>query len=174
MDASTRTEHTGRVLVVRGSPDRATADVAEAVADELRGAGLGVDLAAPAGVRGLAGYRAVVVGSRLRLGHWHPAVGRWLRRHAPVLCVRPLWLFQVDPRLHRAAAGALTGLVGDAVPRSLADVLDDPATVTFHPDGAGSPPRNWARTIALSLAGRDATVPPEPARPETSPEATRA
>lgn len=170
MDASTTTEQTGRVLVVRGSPDRATADVAEAIADELRDAGPGVDLTGPDGVDGLAGYRAVVIGSRLRLGHWHPAVGRLLRRHASVLRVRPLWLFQVDPRLHRAAAGALTGLVGDAVPRSLAGVLDDPIAVTFHPDGTGSP-RRWARTIALSLADRDATAPPEAARPETSPAA---
>jgi hypothetical protein len=168
MNATTETGHVGRVLVVRGSPDRATAEIAETITDELRATCLQVDLTVPR-AGGLAGYHGVVIGSRLLLGHWNPTVGRFLRRHAPVLRVRPLWLFQVDPHhLHRAAAGALTGLVDDALPRLLTEVLDQPAVVTFHPDGTragasdtrarrGSPVRLWARTIAATL--RDHATP---------------
>ena len=181
MNAATETEHAGRVLVVQGSPDRATREIAETIADELRASGLHVDLTVPPRVGGLAGYRAVVVGSRLLLGHWHPVVGRFLRRHAPVLRVRPLWLFQVDPHLHRAAAAALTGLPDDAVPRLLTEVLDQPAVATFHPDESRanacdiatehrSPARHWARTIAASVQDREAPA-PSGAAPRSEPQA---
>lgn len=169
MHDSTRADHPGRVLVLCGSPDRATGDIAAAIADELRTTGTGVDLLAPAQVGGLAGYRAVVIGSRVRFGHWHPAVVRFLRRHAAVLRVRPLWPFQVAPHLHRAAAGALTGLADEQLPRSVIEVPDQPAPLTFHPDGsvaaahrtsirpdgAGSEPRQWARTIAAAVREHD-------------------
>ncbi len=178
---ATQTEHGGRLLVVQGSPDRATRQIAGTIAEELRASGLQVDLTVPPRVGGLAGYRGVVIGSRLLLGRWHPAVARFLRLHAPVLRVRPLWLFQVDPHLHRAAAGALTGLLDDAVPRVLTDVLDQPTAVTFHPDGnradasdttaqRGSPARHWARTIADSMQDHE-TPAPTGAAPASEPQA---
>ncbi|TCK22346.1 flavodoxin domain-containing protein [Pseudonocardia endophytica] len=132
---TTTLDRPGRVLVLRGSPDHATAGIAEAVAAELVAAGLRVDVTVPSRVGGLAGYGAVVLGSRVRFGRWHPSVLRFLRRHAAVLSVRPLRLF--------------------AVGHAYAGPLDGPAPVTF-PDGDLGAPRRWARRLAAELAGEPA------------------
>lgn len=130
---TTTLDPTGRVLVLRGSPDRATARIAGAIADELAAAGLQVDLTAPSRVGGLAGYRAVVLGSRVRFGHWHPSAVRFLLRHSSVLNVRPLRLFAVG-----------TGPDGP---------LDLPSPTTFAAsDPDARQPRRWAREIAAELA----------------------
>lgn len=129
---TTTLDPTARVLVLQGSPDHATAGIAGTVADELAAAGLQVDLTVPSRVDGLAGYGAVVLGSRVRFGHRHPSAVRFLRRHAAVLRVRPLRLF--------------------AVGHEPADLLDEPTPVTF-PDADPSEPRRWAREIATELAG---------------------
>lgn len=134
---TTTIDRSGRILVLRGSPDHATAAISEAIADELATAGLHVDLAAPWRVGGLAGYRAVVLGSRVRLGHWHPAAVRFLHQHSSVLRVRPLRLFAVGHE-----------------PTELADL---PTPVTFEPSDRGARgPRRWAREIAAELAGEPA------------------
>lgn len=159
---TTGNEPSRRMLVLRGSPDRDVAALAEAVAAELRTDGVLVDVATPAEVGGLAGYDGVVIGSTLRWWRWHPAAIRFLRRHAAVLRVRPLWLFQVDRHPHRAAAGALTGLDADRFPLLLRALLDDPTPVTIDARAEGrSAARRWARTIAASPT----RTPIRPARP---------
>ena len=152
-----------RVLVLRGSPDREVARLAGAVADELRANGLRADVATPAEVDGLGGYDGVVMGSTLRWRHWHPAAVRFLRRHAAVLRVRPLWLFQVIGTTTSQPPAPSPDWTPTG-PRQR--FLDGPAPVSFDPHTAGpSSVRRWARTVAEPLVHHPTPVAPAPREP---------
>jgi menaquinone-dependent protoporphyrinogen oxidase len=84
-----------RVLVAYGSKHHATAEIAEAIAAELRSAGLDVDVQSAGGVGSLTEYRAVVLGSAVYAARWRPEALRLLRR--PQLRARDVWLFSSGP-----------------------------------------------------------------------------
>ena len=86
-----------RILVAYGSKHGATAEIAEAVADELRNAGNTVDCVPAVNVRELAGYGAAVVGSAVYMARWRPGARRLIKRCARELSERPLWLFSSGP-----------------------------------------------------------------------------
>ncbi|HXV92928.1 MAG TPA: flavodoxin domain-containing protein [Pseudonocardia sp.] len=86
-----------RVLVAYASKFGSTAEIADAIADEIRGCGLDVDVVEAGRVRDVTPYGAVVLGSALYAGRWRrPAVGM-LRRHRRELAGRPLRLFHSGP-----------------------------------------------------------------------------
>jgi len=123
------------VLVVHASKSGGTAGIATIVADELRAAGLTVDVAtaADAGCAGatLAGYRAVVVGSALYMGRWRPEAMRFLRRHLVMLRGRRVWLFQSGPCGPDAAREAEHGAHEPKAVRDLREDLDIAPPATF-------------------------------------------
>lgn len=81
-----------RVLVTFATRHGSTADVAEAIGDELRAAGLAVDVR-PVRVRPpAANYDAVVVGGPMIAG-WHRAARRFLRRNRGPLSRVPIACF---------------------------------------------------------------------------------
>jgi menaquinone-dependent protoporphyrinogen oxidase len=84
-----------RVLVAYGTKHGATAEIAEAIADTLRVAGLNVDVQRARRVRSLEPYRAVVLGSAIYAGRWRRDAVRLLRR--PQLKAREVWLFSSGP-----------------------------------------------------------------------------
>ena len=86
-----------RVLIAYGSKHGATAEIAEAVADELRKAGHSVDCVPATEVVELASYDAVVAGSAVYMGRWRPEARRLIKRRAGELSERPLWLFSSGP-----------------------------------------------------------------------------
>jgi menaquinone-dependent protoporphyrinogen oxidase len=86
-----------RVLVAYGSKHGATEEIAQAIADELRGAGHTVDCTRAEDVGALGGYDAAVIGSAVYMGRWRPAARRLLKRVAEELGDRPLWLFSSGP-----------------------------------------------------------------------------
>jgi menaquinone-dependent protoporphyrinogen oxidase len=86
-----------RVLVAYASKHGATAEIAEAVAHELRHAGHTVDCVSAAEVEELAGYGAAVVGSAVYMARWRPEARRLIKRRARELSERPLWLFSSGP-----------------------------------------------------------------------------
>jgi menaquinone-dependent protoporphyrinogen oxidase len=88
---------TGKVLVVHGTTNGSTAEIAEAVADVLRKDGLTVDAAPAASVADVTPYDAVVVGGGLYAGRWHKDARRFVRRHRRALAERPVWLFSSGP-----------------------------------------------------------------------------
>jgi menaquinone-dependent protoporphyrinogen oxidase len=85
------------VLVTYGSRLGGTADIADWIAEELRGAGWHAIARPAASVYDIERYRAVVVGGSLYAGHWHSDAQRFLRRHAKALRQRPVWLFSSGP-----------------------------------------------------------------------------
>ena len=169
-------------LVAYGSLMGSTAEIAEAVADVLRGAGLTVDLAAAADAPPPQGYDGVVIGSAVYVGRWRPEVRRYLRRHRRALAERPVWLFQSgpcggeetrrerpSPRIRRLAAA-----IGAADPTVFGGNLDPARAVgrmsrwVSQSDLAGDyrdfdAIRAWAGDIALRLdpSVHGSVAPPE-------------
>jgi hypothetical protein len=85
------------VLVTYASKHGSTKEVAEAIGATLRSLGSRVDVAAAGGVKDLAGYDAVVVGSAVYHDRWQEEARNLLKRVRPQLCERPTWLFSSGP-----------------------------------------------------------------------------
>lgn len=87
---------TSQVLVVFHTVKGHTATVAQRIADDLRAAGVPVDVYPATSAPGPDGYVAAVVGGPIyRQGHTHELVG-YLQRHAAALAAMPTALFQVS------------------------------------------------------------------------------
>lgn len=85
------------VLVCAASKHGATQEIASAIADELRDAGLSVDLHEPDAVDSVAPYEAVVLGSAIYAGRWLEPARRFTERHQAELRSLPVWLFSSGP-----------------------------------------------------------------------------
>jgi menaquinone-dependent protoporphyrinogen oxidase len=83
------------VLVAYGSRHGATAEIAAAIGESLRAAGLEADVVPAARVRSLEGYRAVVLGSAVYARAWRPEAIRLLSRAE--LRELDVWLFSSGP-----------------------------------------------------------------------------
>ncbi|MFK4145360.1 flavodoxin domain-containing protein [Streptomyces sp. NPDC004065] len=86
-----------RVLVAYGTTNGSTAQMAERVAEVLRGDGFEAEALPAASVPAVSSYDAVVVGGGLYGGRWHKDARRFVRRHRRALAGRPLWFFSSGP-----------------------------------------------------------------------------
>jgi menaquinone-dependent protoporphyrinogen oxidase len=86
-----------RILVAYASKHGSTAEIAEAIADSLRGAGIDVDCTEAGDVGDLAGYDAVVLGSAVYMRRWRGDARHFLRHHADALGRIPFWVFSSGP-----------------------------------------------------------------------------
>ena len=85
------------ILVTYASRYGSTQEVAEAVTATLREHGLEVDLRPMREVRTLEGYRAVVMGAPLYIGHWQKDMQSFLAQHRESLMQRQVALFTLGP-----------------------------------------------------------------------------
>ncbi len=86
-----------RVLVAHASKRGATAEIAQAIAEELARAGVDVDCRAAGEVGGIDSYDAVVLGSAVYMKRWRGDAKHFLRRYADELATRPFWVFSSGP-----------------------------------------------------------------------------
>jgi menaquinone-dependent protoporphyrinogen oxidase len=86
-----------KVLIAYASKRGATAEIAERIADVLRGEGLQVDVLPASRAGGVSGYDAVILGSAVYLGRWRKEAAAFLTANAPALATRPVWLFSSGP-----------------------------------------------------------------------------
>ncbi len=84
-----------KVLVAYATRAGSTAEVAQAVAETLREAGLDVDLRRAREVADVSPYRAVVLGAPIHAFRWMPEAMRFLRRHREALSHIPVAYFAV-------------------------------------------------------------------------------
>jgi menaquinone-dependent protoporphyrinogen oxidase len=85
------------VLVSYASKRGSTAEIAEAVAAELRAAGLEVECQESGEVKDLDGYEAVVLGSAVYAKRWRGDARHFLRDHGKALAAMPFWVFSSGP-----------------------------------------------------------------------------
>ncbi|GGW42150.1 flavodoxin [Streptomyces lucensis JCM 4490] len=88
---------TRRVLVAYGTTNGSTAQLANAVAEVLREAGLAVETRPAREVTSLESCDAVVVGGALYAGRWHRDARRLVHRRRGDLAARPVWFFSSGP-----------------------------------------------------------------------------
>jgi menaquinone-dependent protoporphyrinogen oxidase len=160
-----------RVLVAYATKMGSTREVAETIADVLRGGGLEAEAASVRSVADLAPYDAVIIGSALYAAHWQRDANRFVARHRPALRARPVWLFSTGPLDHRLAAADLpitpqaaeiTEGIEPRGHRTFGGRLDpaapnvDPRVLETHPIGDfrdWEAIRDWAAAIARELGG---------------------
>ena len=86
-----------RVLVAYATKHGSTAEIAYAIAEELRRQELEVECRRAGDVKTLDGYDAVVLGSAVYMKRWQPEASRFLRKHAEELAQLPFWIFSSGP-----------------------------------------------------------------------------
>ena len=86
-----------KTLIAYASKHGSTQEVAEQMAETLRGGGLDADVRPAASVVDVAAYDAVVIGGALYMGHWHRDARRLLDRLGEELRERPVFVFGMGP-----------------------------------------------------------------------------
>lgn len=89
--------NTGSILLAYATRYGSTQEVAEAIAAELREAGLAVDVQVMRDVQSVARYDAVVLGAAVYSTRWHPDAHDFLSRHRETLQQRPVAIFALGP-----------------------------------------------------------------------------
>lgn len=86
-----------RILIAYATHYGSTQEVAEAIAAALRERGLEVDARPMRQVRTLKGYRMVVLGTPIYMGHWLGDVNRFLLQYREALTQQPVTFFALGP-----------------------------------------------------------------------------
>ncbi len=84
-----------RILVAYATRYGSTAEVAEAIGDELRKAGVAVDVRPVSEVQDLSPYRAAIIGSPIYMGKWLPESQVFIERNQQHLRSIPVAYFAV-------------------------------------------------------------------------------
>jgi len=85
------------VLVAYASKHGMTAEIAAKIGETLRQSGLQADVMPVKNVRGLATYKAVVLGSAVYIAMWRKEMVKFLQENEVALSQRPLWVFSSGP-----------------------------------------------------------------------------
>ena len=82
-----------KIIVCYASGSGSTREVAEFIGKELDSNGVAIEVRKASKVTSLDAYRAVVLGSSVRYGHWLPEANEFLDRFSDLLVDRPVALF---------------------------------------------------------------------------------
>ena len=171
----------GKILVAYATRYGSTVEVAEAIGDELRKAGMEVDVMPVAKVNNLSKYRAAVLGSPIYMGKWLADAQIFVERHQAILRTMPVAYFAVGLILYQGteeqqtqAAVSMqqvkelvppvtTGLFTRKLNRESLSFADQ-AIVTIVRAREGdfrdwTAIRSWARDLKKSIAGSTVTPP---------------
>ncbi len=121
-----------KILVTYASKYGATKEIAEKIGAVLRQAGLPADVLPVDGVRDLAAYRAVILGSAVYIGKWQKEAAAFLQANENALAGRPVWLFSSGPSGEGDPVKLVEGwrLPGDLQP--VADRIRPRDITVFH------------------------------------------
>jgi menaquinone-dependent protoporphyrinogen oxidase len=85
------------VLIVYASKRGSTEQVARRIGEVLRAQGLSTAIEPAKEIKELDGFRAVVVGGSIYMGHWHKEAGDFLHRYHAALSELPFAVFALGP-----------------------------------------------------------------------------
>lgn len=83
------------ILIAYATRMGSSAEIAQALANELRATGQTADAVETEKVASLQGYDAVVIGGPMYMGHMDKRIGTFVKRHAPGLSLVPVAAFAV-------------------------------------------------------------------------------
>lgn len=109
-----------KILITYASKYGATREIAERITAVLHQAGLQTDLQPVDGVRDLASYQAVILGSAVYVGKWQKEAVAFLQTHEKSLADQPVWLFSSGPT---GEGDPVELLEGKSLPTSLQPVV---------------------------------------------------
>ena len=115
-----------KILVTYATNSGSTAEVAQAIMDEIQKSGAQVDLLPIAEVRDLANYSAVVLGAPMIMG-WHRSAVQFLHKNKSVLANLPLAVFVTCMSLTKSGETEFHG-----EPISIDEALPKPPKITGH------------------------------------------
>jgi menaquinone-dependent protoporphyrinogen oxidase len=121
-----------RILVAYATKYGATGEIAERIGDELRKAGLEVDVVPVDRVVDLSPYAAVVLGSAVYIGRWRKEAAAFLETHERELAKRPVWLFSSGPTGSGDASELMQGWRFPAAQQPIADRIRARDIAFFH------------------------------------------
>jgi len=116
-----------RILVAYATRAGSTAEVAQTIAKALSAAGAAVDVCPVKEVGDLSPYRAVVLGSPIRMGRWLPEAFAFLKAHQAELSRVPVAYFVT----------CVTLTSNTVENRRTVDAYLDPARAILHPVSIG-------------------------------------
>jgi menaquinone-dependent protoporphyrinogen oxidase len=140
----------GRVLVAYSSKMGSTAEIAQAIGEELRRSGAEVDVSDARTASPPLEYDAVVLGSGVYAARWLKPARRYLKQNRRQLANRPTWLFQSGP-IGRGDQTARTEPIGKVA--SIARELGIDPPIVF---GGNLDPARAKGRIAKWVANSDA------------------
>ena len=136
-----------RILVTYATMAGSTAEVAQAVGEEIRKSGAQVDVRPLEEVKDLQGYEAVVVGAPMIMG-WHRGAQRFLKKHREAFQKVPLAVFVLAMRLTKTeemSAGEVPVTVDEKLPRP----PEKPGSLNFKERYASLP--NYLKPILQAV-----------------------
>jgi menaquinone-dependent protoporphyrinogen oxidase len=183
-----------RLLVAYSTKHGATAEIAQAIADELRQGGHDTDCLPADNVESVDAYDGAIIGSAVYAKRWRRGARRLLKRHGDALAIRPFWIFSSGPCGENPdpSWSEATGVVKRAQALGVRDHVVFGGRLPLEPRNfiersmvAKTPPeqrdlRNWeeirswaarigaevgSRSLSSPVRGRDSTVPRLTPRP---------
>jgi menaquinone-dependent protoporphyrinogen oxidase len=88
---------TPSILIAYATSYGSTQEVAQSIAETLRGCGLETDLQPARQVKTLSGYSTIILGAPLYMFRWHPDARQFLARHHTALVSLPTAIFALGP-----------------------------------------------------------------------------
>lgn len=129
-----------RILVAYATKHHSTAEIASAIADELKKfSQLQVDIERIEDVKNVTSYEAVVLGSAVYMGQWRDEAASFLKRHEQELAERAVWLFSSGPIGEGDPKTLMKGWVFPEGLRLFADNIRPRDIALFH----GKLERDW-------------------------------
>jgi menaquinone-dependent protoporphyrinogen oxidase len=118
-----------KILIAYTSKYGATAEIAKKIEKDLQVAGYDASAQPAKGIKDLADYSAVILGSALYMGQWQKEAVQFLKANQTALAEHPFWIFTSGP----TGEGDPVELVqGRIIPENLKEVVDacNPKDVT--------------------------------------------
>ena len=113
-----------RILVAYESKYGATQGIAERIGEVLKQQENSVVVARARAVADIDGYDAFVIGSAVFIGSWMREAVDFVKRNAPALAAKPVWLFSSGPFGAEKVDAQGRDVKETAVPKTLAALTD--------------------------------------------------